>query len=281
MSLISLLIALLSERYLSGKWWQFSTYYNKYSQIFFKKELEEATPKFSILMLLFLLVPTVGCYFVLEQLGNSFLYLILSTVILIICFGCFSTRSVYKRYLSAAFKGETATCDLLHQELLKSKQLPQMSFGQALVWLNYRYFIAVMLLFVIFGAPGVVFYRLLTQVNERCIKQSDNQSVNEEPKACISSKILFVIDWIPVRLIALGYMFVGHFSKAVAVWLGNLFDLTLPSYEVLISVAQKSEDFMIDTDDCTAEPCILVRLAKRTLLLCLAFISILVLTGVV
>jgi AmpE protein len=48
----------------------------------------------------------------------------------------------------------------------------------------------------------------------------------------------------------------------------------------LISVAQKSEDFMVDPDDCTAEPCLLVRLAKRTLLLCLAVIAVLILTGI-
>lgn len=275
MSLISLLIALLSERYLTNRLWQFNTYYKKYSQYILKDE-EGSKPSSSIILILFLLIPTLLCYIALEQLDNNLFYLIASTIILIICFGCSATRGSYKRYLVAAFKGETTTCDLIHQELLQNKQLPEMGFGQALVWLNYRYFIAIMLFFVVFGAPGALFYRLLTSINERCIKQ-DKEG---EKVTCISSQILFVIDWLPVRATALGYMLVGHFSKAISVWLGNLFDFKMASYEVLISVAQKSEDIMIDSQDCTAEPCILVRLAKRTLLLCLAFISILILTGV-
>ncbi|WP_426358411.1 beta-lactamase regulator AmpE [Pseudocolwellia sp. HL-MZ19] len=313
MSLISLLIALLSERYLTNKLWHFNTYYKKYSQLVLKDDATGSNIKSTIMMVLVLLLPTLVCYLLLEQLGNSFLYLVASTVILIICFGCSQTRDTYKRYLVAAFKGETTTCDLIHKEFLQNKQLPQMGFGQALVWLNYRYFIAVMLFFVIFGAPGAVFYRLLTSLNERSVTQSktqnntqqttqdinsevtqdnepditletdtksENTHVDAESNVCISSKILFVADWLPVRIIALGYMLVGHFSKAVPVWLANLFDLNMPSYEVLTSVAQKSEDFMLETEDCSAEPCSLVRLAKRTLLLCLAFISILILTGV-
>lgn len=277
MSLISLLIALLSERYLSNKWWQFNTYYKRYSKLALNDTGADSKDKSPIVLLLFLLVPTVLCYIALDLLNNDFLYLIASTAILIICFGCLNTRSIYKRYLVAAFRGETTTCDLIHKELLQNKQLPEMGFGQALVWLNYRYFIAIMLFFVIFGAPGALFYRLLTSINERCVTVNSEQ---EEPKACMSNQLLFVIDWLPVRIIALGYMLVGHFSKAISIWLGNLFDLKMPSYEVLVSVAQKSEDFMVDSQDCTAEPCTLVRLAKRTLLLCLAFISILILTGV-
>jgi AmpE protein len=277
MSLISLLIALLSERYLSNKWWQFNRYYKRYSKLALNDSETESTAKSSIVLMLFLLIPTVVCYIALDQLGDGFLYLVASTIILIISFGCFDTRSAYKRYLVAAFRGETTTCDLIHTELLQNKQLPQMGFGQALIWLNYRYFIAIMLFFVLFGAAGALFYRLLTSINERCVTLNNEE---EKPKICISSQLLFIIDWMPVRIIALGYMLVGHFSKAISVWLGNLFDLNMPSHEVLISVAQKSEDFMIDSQDCSAEPCTLVRLAKRTLLLCLAFISILILTGV-
>jgi len=276
MSLLSLLIALFSERYLCKKWWQFNTYYKRYSQIFLKPTIAGTSFFHSLILVLFISFPVVACYLALSLLGDGIVYLLSSTLILIICFGCFESRNFYKRYLSAAFQGDLTTCELLHKELLQDKQLPEMGVGQALVWLNYRYFIAVMFFFVIFGAPGALFYRLLTSVNERCV----TLTTDEQPPHCLSNKLLYIIDWLPVRIIALAYMLVGHFSKAMPTWLENLFDLTTPSYAVLTSVAQKSEDFMIDTKDCTAEPCILVRLAKRTLLLCLAVISILILTGV-
>lgn len=276
MSLLILLVALFSERYLFRKWWQFNTYYKRYSHVFLKPTIVGSSFFHSIILVLFVSFPVIACYLLLEQLGNGIAYLLASTLILIVCFGCFESRHFYKRYLAAAFHGNLTTCDLLHQELLQSKQLPQMSVGQALVWLNYRYFIAIMFFFVIFGAPGALFYRLLTRVNERCV----TLSADEPPAHCLSNKLLLIIDWVPVRIIALAYMLVGHFSKALPTWLENLFDLTKPSYQVLTSVAQKAEDLTIDTKDCTAEPCVLVRLAKRTLLLCLAVIAIFILTGI-
>ena len=74
-------------------------------------------------------------------------------------------------------------------------------------------------------------------------------------------------------------MFVGHFSKAMPVWLESLFETDKPTYQVLISVAEKSEDVMVNSDDCTSQPCLLVRLAKRNVLLMLAIIAVLTLTG--
>ena len=74
----------------------------------------------------------------------------------------------------AAFRGETTTCDMHHKQLLQDKNLPEMGFGQTLIWLNYRYYIAIMLFFIIFGAPGVVFYRLVITLNEKQASPSDN-----------------------------------------------------------------------------------------------------------
>ena len=217
----------------------------------------------------------------------------------------------------SAFRGEPTTCELQHSQLQQETSSSPMSFGQLLVWLNYRYFIAIMIFFVVFGPAGALFYRLLVTMNEtpealekECTKDeikanthSDTADVNTEssdepePSAEVKAEthatsstekvetpiledILFWVDWLPVRIVAFGYMLVGHFSKAMPVWLENLFDINKQPNQILISVAQKSEDFMIDPEDCTAEPCLLVKLAKRTLLLCLAAIAILILTGI-
>ena len=325
MSLISLLIALAAERYLSSSAWQFSVYFYRYFD-FFKRYLGLGKPNKSMLAnSVFVLIPVIGSYFLLGLVDNSLIHLVISTVILIVCFGCVNTRDVYKQYLMAAFRGETTTCDMHHKQLLQDKNLPEMGFGQMLIWLNYRYFIAIMMFFVIFGAPGALFYRLVSKVNEantakevnesnttdsasstqalnvsqnvsttedgaeytqEAAQHSTNETVIEasENNAEVTSfnqQVLFWLDWLPVRLLAFGYMLVGHFSRALPVWLENLFDVGKLPHSVLINVAEKSEDFMIDKNDCTAEPCLLVRLAKRSLLLCLSVIALLILTGVI
>lgn len=307
MSLISLLIALVAERYLSTSVWQFKTYFDAYVSLFKSSRLMHLAKKSIVSQLIFIAIPVVICDLLIELVDDGLLYLVFSTMILIVCFGCVKTRQCYKDYLMSAFRGEQTSCQLHHSQLQQETGSAPMSFGQLLVWLNYRYFIAIMIFFVIFGPAGALFYRLLVTLNEtpealdkECTKDEakDNAESDEsetsadvkaEPNATSSSEeietpilkdILFWVDWLPVRIVAFGYMLVGHFSKAMPVWLENLFDINKQPNQILISVAQKSEDFMIDPEDCTAEPCLLVRLAKRTLLLCLAAIAILILTGI-
>ena len=291
MSLISLLIALIAERYLSSSARQFNTFYQRYVAVLKQTKFFADYRHSAALSYLVIFIPVLGCYFLLAQIDNALLHLIVSTLILIVCFGCMKTRDAYKCYLQSAFKGEMTSCDLQRLQLQQDKNIEEMGFGQTLVWLNYRYFIAVMLFFVLFGAAGALFYRLLTTINE-CANEQDvvaqdeaheNIKANNEQSydtSQASQQLLFWIDWLPVRLVAFGYMFVGHFSKAMPVWLENLFEFEKPPSRVLIDVAQMSEDYMIDADDCSSEPCLLVKLAKRTLLLFLAILSVLILTGV-
>lgn len=289
MSLISLLIALIAERYLSSSAWQFNTFYQRYVSMLKQTKLSADYRNSTVLSYLVIFIPVLGCYFLLAQIDNALLHLIVSTLILIVCFGCVKTREAYKCYLQSAFKGEMTSCDLQRLQLLQDKNIEEMGFGQTLVWLNYRYFIAVMLFFVLFGAAGALCYRLLTTINE-CANEQDvvvsdaahensNSEIGDDNNQA-SQQLLFWVDWLPVRLVAFGYMFVGHFSKAMPVWLENLFEFEKAPSKVLIAVAQMSEDYMVDADDCTAEPCLLVKLAKRTLLLFLALIAVLILTGI-
>ncbi len=311
MSLLSLLIALAAERSLTSSWWRFQYYYDAYHQLISGNERLAKYKQSPLGCALFIMLPVLIVAMALDAVGDNLLYLLLSTLILIIGFGCTRTRASYKKYLNSAFRGEQTSADLYHQQLLQDKNLPQMGFGQALIWLNYRYYLAIMLYFVFFGAAGVVFYRLLTTV----IEQENNavtgntdpieeQNINA-PSSVIESvaplndershaavnppslasgchchhDVLFWLDWLPVRITSFGYMFVGHFSNALPAWLDSLFDFSKPTHTILISVAKKAEDFMVNKEDCSEEPCLLVRLAKRTVLLLLAVISILTLVG--
>jgi AmpE protein len=291
MSLISLLLALAAERYLSTSLWQFNEYYQRYQKLFERLKLARNSIFSHVL---FIIVPVLICYFLLSVVSDGLLHFVISTLVLIVCFGCVSSRELYKKYLMSAFRGETEQCEGYYRQLLADKNLPDLGFGQSLIWLNYRYFIAIMLFFMVFGAPGALCYRLLTKINEDTAEETEetqetdsSQRLSTDPieqwsnRIELAQQILFWLDWLPSRVVAFGYMLVGHFSKALPVWLENLFEFNISPQNVLVTVAEKSEDFMIDDDDCTAEPCLLVRLAKRTLLLCLAFIAILILTGII
>lgn len=338
MSLISLIIALAAERYLSSSGWQFKVYFNRYFDLVNRSDIFTKPWMKAFGIVGFILLPTLLVYGALRLIDDSLLHFILSTLVLIICFGCVATRDAYKGYLLAAFRGDMASCELQHEQLLKQKNLPNLGFGQTLIWLNYRYYIAIMLFFIVFGAVGVVFYRLVStlaelefvaepevaepdfdetefakadieQGNAELTEQNSAEQDSAEPAkqdnvepaheagaavqgqetfttpgifenaTVYCQQLLFWLDWLPVRITSFGYMLVGHFSRALPVWLENLFDLAKQPSSILADVAKKSEDLMLDDNDCTAEPCLLVRLAKRNTLLFLVIIATLTLSG--
>ena len=310
MILISLLMALGAERYLSTPIWQFRTYYNLYLKMLSKNVQLNKLWQSEGGTLLLIFVPVTVLYIAMWILDNSVLDTVLSTLILIVCLGSFTTRKAYKNYLTAAFRGDQTASKLYHEQLLTDKNLPDMSFAQALIWLNYRHYIAIMLFFILFGISGAVFYRLVCtivdkQITERfderdiddicdeaCTKEENNKvdtdDVETEIPTCIEAecyigcqRVLFWLDWLPVRITSFGYMFVGHFSKALPTWLESIFDIKKASHDILGDVAKKSEDVLIDDKDCTAEPCLLVRLAKRNVMLLLALVAILTLSGII
>jgi AmpE protein len=166
MSLISLLIALAAERYLSTTSWQFKTYFHAYVGLFKRSKLMHLAKQSIVSQLIFIAIPVIACDLLLELVDDGLLYLVFSTLILIICFGCVKTRQCYKDYLLSAFRGEPTTCELHHSQLQQDTSSAPMSFGQLLVWLNYRYFIAIMIFFVVIGPAGALFYRLLVTMNE-------------------------------------------------------------------------------------------------------------------
>ncbi len=278
MGLISLLIALFAEKKLAAPFWQFNNAFSHYmaytKQVDMHKKVEGTLFPFLLIGL-----PVGVCFLVLSLIDDGLLHLVLSTVILIVCFGCVKTRDSYKEYLHSAFRGDNTTCDLHYQQLLTDKNLPPLGFGQTLIWLNYRYYIAVMIFFVLFGAAGALFYRLLCALDEQqqLLKQEDSDS----PAITQTySNLLFWVDWLPVRITTFGFMLVGHFSRAFPTWLENAFEANKTPQLILADVSKQAEDLMVDETDCTAEPFLLVRLAKRNLLLLLATVAILTLMGI-
>lgn len=282
MNLISLLIALSAQKSLSAKVWQFSYYFEQLLGGFKKFGIisHESKQLSNLQVGLLILLPVIACYLLLRIIDDTILYLVASTLILIVAFGCVKTREAYKCFLRAANRDEPTTCELTLMQLQQDKNLPNMPFGETMVWLNYRYYIAPMLIFVIFGPAAALLYRLLITFLEMSDKDEENYTTSSEVQSLLR-RCFAIIDWPLVRVVSFAYMLVGHFSKAMPSYLESFFDFDVPAHRMLTRIAQQSEDFMVDEDDCVSEPCLLVKLAKRTLLLMLSVVAILTITGVI
>lgn len=271
MTLICLLLVLTIERIATqSKYWQADLYLHKYISTIEKRSwLSDSANSWILLALI--IIPSILLFVVLDHIDSSVLSLIVNAAILMVCIGCPALREAYKCFLQAANRGDMQACSMYADQLGHSDD-EQNSFGQNLVWLNYRHYAAVIIWFAAFGAAGAVLYTLAkglqTSLRERqheLTEQADN--------------IMAILDWIPVRITALGFLLVGHYSRALPVWLSYLPDPAVSAKTLLANVSKAAEEIEPDENDCTEEPCTLVKLAKRNIMFIMVVISILTLSG--
>jgi len=81
--------------------------------------------------------------------------------------------------------------------------------------LSHRYVFGVAFWFVVLGPSGVVLYRCAADLAERW-------GGRVEPDAVVfgrfALRVFEVIDWVPVRLTAIGFAVVGNFEEAIYCW---------------------------------------------------------------
>tara|TARA_R110002153_G_scaffold249897_6_gene406448 strand:- start:1936 stop:2757 length:822 start_codon:yes stop_codon:yes gene_type:complete len=270
MTIISLLLVLLVERVTTkSQYWQFEFYFNKLVKAFKKEDLEESSK--SYWWLGSIILPVFVVYILVQQLAGGLIELVASTAILMVCVGCPAVRATYKCFLQAANRGDIEACSLYAEQLGNSDEGIE-SFGRNLVWQNYLHYAAVILWFTALGAAGALLYVLSREMNKQL-------KLNSHPEAIDADKLMYVLDWVPVRITALGFLLVGHFSRAFPIWFGYLLDPQIDAKSLLLNVAKQAEEIEPDEKDCTEEPCTLVRLAKRNVMFILVAIALLTLSG--
>jgi AmpE protein len=271
MILIALLIVLGLERIAAtSNIWQFDYYYMQYQTV-----LDKATDKdyFSNdnqwKLYVWLLGPSLVLYLILAGLKISLVELVVITAILLIVIGCAQQRGTYRKFLQSSNRGDTESAAICAEQLGQDFDNPNDSLGKALIWINFVHYFGVVFWFVIFSAPGALFFALSHKLHGQLSKDKQQHI----------APLLHVLDWLPARITTLGFIFVGNFSKSVPLWLSYLFDAKTPAKHVVTEVAKASEEVEPEENDCTEEPCTMVRLAKRNILFFLTIISILTLYG--
>ena len=279
MSLLSLLIALGAERILNAKYWHFDFYYARYIKFVrgFVSKGEISKNAFNVFMFAF--IPSIAVWGVIKLLNSSLIEFVISTLVLIVCVGCTESRNSYKNFLNAAMRGDEVAVSHHQMELQRGQDFEGESFGQTLVWLNYQYYMAMMLIFIFLGIGGVVVYRVLVAIAND-IKNKEGESYLPDSAIVHAQSLLAIIDIIPSRFVAFGYMLVGHFSRASTLWLEGLLNANISPRKYLCEVAKTSEEKVVEDDDLTTEPSMLVRLAKRNVLLLLAATAFMTLAGI-
>lgn len=287
MILVSMLLALIIERLAArSELWQGSRYARNWFSFSASNKLA-VLARHPIGQYGWIVLPGVVVAVVLWFIDHWLVSLVAHTVLLLLAIGCWQYRQLYKQYLNAQERNDDEAAFLVMQQIRQQSgaTAEDASYGQSLIWLNFRYYAAVLFWFLVLGAFGVITYVIVRQLNEP--GQPDDESTlavsalleSEAETTPAYQRLMHIADWFPARLFGIGFALVGYFSRASSALLGYFLDFTSANEQVVIDVATAAEPIdpsLLNTAEDTAT---MVQLAKRNIMFFLALTAILTLTG--
>ncbi|QQX80637.1 beta-lactamase regulator AmpE [Shewanella sp. KX20019] len=282
MALFSLLIAIFVERMrLLPDAWQFDVILSKYHQALFGDKQVRST----LMMALALLLPALSINIISWFISGMFwgaISLVLWVGVAVLCFSHNQQRQAFKRYIQAACRGDTQACFNYAAELDSSRCLESVCeqdlgerVGQSVAWINYRYYGAIALYLILLGPVGSVLYCTVRFYSE--------QKRNRQLDLPLVDPLLFVLDWIPSRIFAFGYVLSGHFRQSISAWISLAFNPKADARDIITKVAIEAETLPESSSApiCVQSTIALLQLSKRNFILLITVLSLMTIFGVV
>ncbi|MFU9137306.1 beta-lactamase regulator AmpE [Erwinia tasmaniensis] len=281
MTLFSLLLVLGWERiFKMGEHWQLDHYL---------AALFRGRDRFSLLRTLLMTLVTMAiiaiCLLGLKGVFFGVPQLLFWVAVGLLCIGAGSVRLHYHAYLKAASRNDTSAHNAMAEELTLIHGIPidcdereyLRELQNALLWINFRYYLAPLFWFVVGGPWGPVLlvgYAFLRAWQSWLAR---HHSPLERSQSGIDA-ILHVVDWLPVRLAGVAYALLGHGERALPAWFASLTDSHTSQYQVLTRLAQ----FSLSRDphnDKVETPRVAVSLAKKVSLVVVVVVALLTIYG--
>lgn len=281
MTLFTLLLVLAWERFFKhGEHWQLDHWLERP----FSRLRETSLAQTLILVLCWMLLVEV-CL----RLASGWLYSLplqlLWIVLGVLCIGAGGIRRHYRDYLIAAARGDADASKAMSEELALIHGLPVegapverlRELQNALLWINFRFYLAPLFWLVIGGPWGPVplaGYAFLRAWQTWLARRSTPM---KRARSGIDL-LLHWLDWLPVRLAGAAYALLGHGEKALPAWFASLWDIHSSQYQVLTRLAQFSlarEPHL----DAVQTPRAAVSLAKKVTLVIVVVVALLTIYG--
>ncbi|MEX1222795.1 MAG: regulatory signaling modulator protein AmpE [Idiomarina sp.] len=308
MQLIAVLLAFSIERVANlSSSWHLAGYLQRWLRFSKAQDWLEKLHANPLGAVLVVLLPAIVISVVVAILDSGLVTLVVSVLALLLAVACAPARRAYRDYLHAAHRDDTEALNQAATAIQQAAGLPDdhTETGPALAWLHYRHYAAVLIAYVILGIFGALAYASLRTIQN--LQARAGAGAEHEPEvvdddgddnddhqlesngdilhAAPWQKIMFWVDWLPVRITSAGFLLVGHFSNALPVWLASFSKPHQPAQQVFLKVAVAAEDTQPTEADAnplpgkTREPLRLVALMKRNLLLLIVVLALLTLAG--
>ncbi|ADN74582.1 signaling modulator of AmpD, AmpE [Ferrimonas balearica DSM 9799] len=282
MALFSLIVVLLAERLrLVADAFQFEAWFGRYRRLMFDDQALRSPLRMAVALVLPALVVWLAQR-LLTGVWFGVLHLALWIGVGLLLFAHGPLRQRFRQYLEAARRGDTQSCFNYADSLDESTAMQAASveelgqrMGQLSAWLNYRYYAAVALYFVLLGPAMATFY---CTVRAYC-----DHFAAQDCRRPLLGPLMKLLDWVPVRIVSLGFALSGHFSKAAPVLVPKVLDPFSDPRRMITEVALAAEEVPETAGEplCVQPTLALLKLAKRNFILLLVVVSLLTIFGVI
>ncbi|CBJ82575.1 putative transmembrane protein, protease [Xenorhabdus bovienii str. Jollieti] len=281
MTLFILLLVLAWERvFKMGDHWQLERYL---SPLFARMKLFSLWSSLGMTLLIALL--TWKLIDVLSDVVFGVPGILLYIMISLLCIGAGSLRYDYREYLRAVRLDEL---DQQNNHLVRltmiqgtlpdtTKDERLREIQNALIWINFRYYLAPIFWLVVMGklGPAILMGYGFLRGYQGWLAQ--HGTTVQRAQTGVDS-LLHCLDWVPARLAGIAYALLGHGEKALPAWVASLSDLRTSQYKVVSQLAQ----FALSKEphlNPIETPVAAVRLAKKATLTIVIIVALLTIYG--
>lgn len=281
MTLFTLLLVLMGERLFKlGERWQLD---HRLEVVFGRVK------HFSMLRTLLMTAALMAIVFLILRVLHGVLFnvplLIFWIALGVLCIGAGQVRLHYHSYLKSASHGDVHARDAMAGELTLIHGVPQecserenlRELQNALLWINFRFYLAPLFWFVVGGTWGPVTLAGYAFLRAWQTWLARHHTPHERLRSGVDG-ILHVLDWVPVRLVGVAYALLGHGERALPAWFASLADRHTSQYQVLTQLAQYSLAREPHHDK-VKTPRAAVSMAKKVSLMIVAVVAVLTIYG--
>ncbi len=274
MKLIVILIAVVLDRTLDRKpQLYFRWYANRYVDWLSEKKLL-STATDSVSLSVAILLPVLLTLFVTAFLPGLIQFF-LECFIVFIVLRQVGISQQFHAYQQAAQRQDDEACFLLAQKWLpsltaKNRAALGREVGRELAWINFQFYGAVIIWYAAFGIAGVVLFALVREWQTLAFR-------NKNLPLAQLSLFLEWLNFVPARLTAACYLFVGDFTRAMPAWLNYLTNVSVSARYIITHVATKAiaeDDKGGESPDTERRYVELAKRATKTLVVVVAFLTI-------
>lgn len=243
MTLFTLLLVLFAERLFKlGEHWQLD---HRLEALF--RRLRHFSLVRTLGMTILAMLVVFLCVRALQGIFFNVPLLVFWILLGLLCIGAGQVRLHYHAYLKAASREDAHARENMAYELTLIHGVPPdcdereylRELQNALLWINYRFYLAPLFWFVVGGPWGPVTLMGYAFLRAWQTWLARHHSPRQRLHSGIDA-ILHVLDWVPVRLVGVVYALLGHGEKALPAWFSSLGDRHSSQYQVLTQLAQYS-----------------------------------------